>query len=348
MSDFSKKLKQTAAVAVGLAIIAGAGGTWWYQSVYTATPEYALKQLEESVDKHDKEGFYKYVAIDHLLDSTSDAMLDGLVATTVPFGKENKEVLADFTNMFKVPVRQSLQNAVDNYVTNGRWEDANKEIGGSAVDADMIMVKAGLAQVEFRSAEVASVDKDAGTAVVRVKVYQSEADGEYDLNVELHQVDGVWQVYEITNFRQFMTFVSDARHQHMLAYMAQSDEIIAAHDKLIRDAERQIHLATSTGSLSDTGLRAELKSMVTEGMLLEWRRQKEELDQMEVPVAAQPLHKLRQKICDANISYAESYAKWLDTKAAADIKQSEESLRIARTLEQEADKMVRQTKQFMK
>lgn len=348
MSDISKRLKQTAAIAVGLAIIAGAGGTWWYQSVYTATPEYALKQLEESVEKHDKEGFYKYVAVEHLLDTTSDAMLDGLVATTIPMGKENKEVLADFTNMFKVPVRQSLQNAIDNYVNYGRWEDSNKEIGGSAVDADMIMVKSGLSQVEFRSADVVSVDEDAGTAVVRVKVYQSEADGEYDLNVELNKVDGVWQVYEITNFRQFMSFVSDARHQHMVAYMERSDEIIAAHDKLIRDVERQIHLATSTGSLSDTELRAELKAMVSEGMLAEWRKQKEELDQMEVPAAALPLHKLRQKICEANISYADNYAKWLDSKEAGDIKQAEESLRIARTLEQEADKMVRQTKQFMK
>lgn len=348
MSDFSKSLKRTAAVAVGLAILAGAGGTWWYQSVYKATPEYALSQLEDSIDRNDKDEFYRYVAADHLLDTTSDAMLDGIIATTVPMARENKEALSEFTQMFKIPVRQSLQKAVDNYVQYGRWEDSNKEIGGSSIDADMIMVKAGLAQIQFRSAEIASVDKDNDTAVVRVKVYQEEADAEYDLNVELRKVDNVWQAYEITNFRQFMSFVADARHQHMVEYMNKSDEIIAAHDKLIRDAERQIHLASSTGVLSDTALRNELKQMVSDGMLAEWKKQKEELDQVDVPAAAMPLHKLRQKICEANIAYAESYAKWLDSKSAEDIKKAEESLRIARTLEQEADKMVKQTKQFIK
>lgn len=63
---------------------------------------------------------------------------------------------------------------------------------------------------------------------------------------------------------------------------------------------------------------------------------------MSVPEAAGSLHRLRLKICDARIDAAANYARWMDDKKAATIRASDSSLRMAKTLEKEAELLTRQ------
>lgn len=343
MSGFSMQLKKTAAVAVGILIIAGAGGAWWYKGVYTATPEYTIHMLEDAVEHNDKDLVYKYVDVEHLLDTTSDALLDGLVASTLPVNVDNKEALAGFTQMFKNPIMQSLHNAMDNYILYGNWSESSKKDGApSPVDGDLIVERTGLAKISYRSAEPVEVDKENGTAVVKVKIYQEEADAEYELNVQLVKKDDVWQVYEVTNAREYIDFLSEARKKLLIEYMEKSGDIISAHDKIIRDIERDMHMMMTTGSLGDDSFRAEMKKIVLEKYMAEWQSQKAELEQLNVPAVANTLQKLRIRICDMNISYAENYAKWLDNKNVASLREAESSSKQARTLEQEAEKLAKQ------
>lgn len=54
-----------------------------------------------------------------------------------------------------------------------------------------------------------------------------------------------------------------------------------------------------------------------------------------MPAAAQSLQKLRLKICDLHIAYAQGYADWMTDKKAATLRDAERQLAQARTLEQE-------------
>ena len=119
MSKFIQSVKKRIIAFAVVAAVVAAAGCWWYVSYYTRTPEYSIKMVQEAVSQHDKEKLYKYVDVNHMLDTASDAMLDGLVQAMVPATGDTKEAVSSLTKMFKAPVIMSLQSAVDNYVAQG-------------------------------------------------------------------------------------------------------------------------------------------------------------------------------------------------------------------------------------
>ena len=76
MNGFMQSIKKRLiALGVVLVLLAAAGG-YWYVDIYTKTPEYTLKMVQEAVSDHNKEKLDKYVAVDHLLDTASDAEME--------------------------------------------------------------------------------------------------------------------------------------------------------------------------------------------------------------------------------------------------------------------------------
>lgn len=342
--------KRVIAFAVVAAVIAVAGG-WWYTGYYTRTPEYAIKMVQEAVTGHDKEKLYRYVDVNHMLDTASDAMLDGLVQAMVPATGDTREAVSSLTRMFKAPVLMSLQTAVDNYVEQGTWisRSADEKSIADSVDADVIVSRIGLPDIEFQKLESMAVDFDNGTAVAKVRVLQTEAGEEYTLDVELIETEGgSWQVYEITNFKDFIENLQSMRQKQVKAYLEESASLMAQHDAVIGEAEQEIAALWADGSLGSNATRSEVKAVLESRIIPDWQARKAELEAMSVPEAAGSLHRLRLKICDARIEAAASYAKWMDDKKAATIRASDNSLRMAKTLEKEAELLTKQVNAHVK
>ena len=197
MSKFIQSVKKRIIAFAVVAAVVAAAGCWWYVSYYTRTPEYSIRMVQEAVSQHDKEKLYQYVDVSHMLETASDAMLDGLVQAMVPATGDTREAVSSLTKMFKAPVIMSLQSAVDNYVEQGTWIDKNvdERSMAAAVDADMIVNRIGLPNISFQKLESVAVDFDNGTAVAKVQVRQTEADEDFTLDVELVETDsGIWQV----------------------------------------------------------------------------------------------------------------------------------------------------------
>ena len=345
MNRFMQSLKKRVIAFALVAVVIAVAGGWWYVSYYTRTPEYSIKMVQEAVSQHDKEKLYKYVDVNHMLDTASDAMLDGLVQAMVPATGDTKEAVSSLTKMFKAPVIMSLQSAVDNYVAQGTWIDKNvdERSMAAAVDADMIVNRIGLPNISFQKLESMAVDFDNGTAVAKVQVRQTEAGEDYTLDVELVETDsGIWRIYEIINFKDFIENMQRLRQRHVKAYLDESASLMEQHDAVIAAAEQEIAGLLANGSLGSNATRSQVKAVLENKLIPDWQARKAELEAMEVPDAAGSLHRLRLKICDARIEAAASYAKWMDDKKAATIRASDNSLRMARTLEKDAELLTKQ------
>lgn len=340
-----QSLKIRVAIFVLTAVVLAAAGGWWYAGYYVKTPEYAIKMVQEAAADHDREKLYRYMDVAHLLDAAGDAMLDGLVYAMVPAAGDTKEAVSSLTRMFKAPVVMSLQGAVDNYVEQGAWIDKNTDGGSMAdsVNADMIVSRIGLPDIEFQKLESMAVDKENGTAVAKVRVLQAEAGEEYTLDVELIETDsGSWQVYEIANFKDFIEELQMVRQRQVKAYLEESASLMLQHDALLGETEQELAALLAEGTLGSNDTRARVKSVLESRIIPDWQARKAELEAMSVPEAAGSLHRLRLKICDARIDAAANYARWMDDKKAATIRASDSSLRMAKTLEKEAELLTKQ------
>ena len=101
------------------------------------------------------------------------------------------------------------------------------------------------------------------------------------------------------------------------------------------------------GALGNDSIRSQVKK-VSEEQVADWQSRKTELEAMEVPDAAGSLHRLRLKICDAHIEASANYAKWMDDKKAATIRASDNSMKIAKTLEKDAELLTKQVNAHVK
>ena len=350
MNGFMQSIKKRLiALGVVLVLLAAAGG-YWYVDIYTKTPEYTLKMVQEAVSDHNKEKLDKYVAVDHLLDTASDDMLDGLIQAMVPATGDTREAVSNLSRMFKTPVVTSLRAAVMNYVEYGSWTNQKSDDNSvnSLVDADMIVNRIGLPSIEFQKLDSMAVDKEEGTALAKVRVLQTDSNEEFVLDVELcQQQDGLWQVYEIVNFKDFIEKLQNIRQQQVKAYLEESSQLMAQHDAVIAESQQRITAILAGGTLGNDSIRGQVKR-VSEEQVADWQSRKAELEAMEVPDAAGSLHRLRLKICDARIEAAANYAKWMDDKKAATIRASDNSMKIAKTLEKDAELLTKQVNAHVK
>lgn len=350
MNGFMQSIKKRLiALGVVLVLLAAAGG-YWYVDIYTKTPEYTLKMVQEAVSDHNKEKLDKYVAVDHLLDIASDDMLDGLIQAMVPATGDTREAVSNLSRMFKTPVVTSLRTAVMNYVEYGSWTNQKSDDNSvnGLVDADMIVNRIGLPSIEFQKLDSMAVDKEEGTALAKVRVLQTDSNEEFVLDVELcQQQDGLWQVYEIVNFKDFIEKLQNIRQQQVKTYLEESSQLMAQHDAVIAESQQKITAILAGSTLGNDSIRSQVKQ-VSEEQMADWQSRKTELEAMEVPDAAGSLHRLRLKICDAHIEAAANYAKWMDDKKAATIRASDNSMKIAKTLEKDAELLTKQVNAHVK
>ena len=325
------------AFAIALLLIL-VGGVYGYVNFYMKTPDYALQEIEVALEKHDQQKFERYVDLDSLLDHYYDSLMDGLLESNGALPQETMDTVSDFTQMLKAPLITSFRGAVLNYVQTGTWGDAPEgaEADLPSLDAGQVLEKSGLHKAVFRQLDSVAADDETGTAVAKARIYQEEAKAEFVLDVVLtQQADGDWRVTEIANFHEFVVFVSKARQDYLKQYAETTAAIIAKHDASMLAAQEQFNSLLSRGALGNEDTRHALKEFMEGTIKADWEQRKQELFEVPVPVAAQTLHKLRLKICDLHIAYAEGYAAWMEDKKAETIREADKQLKQAKTLEQE-------------
>ena len=334
--NFSRQGRLRLIIAVVIVALGVASGGYWYFGHYTKTPAYSLRMIQEAIQAHDQKQFERYVDVDSIVDNASDALLEGMMDADHSLSEDARATISGFAAMFREPLRASFKNVIIEYVRTGEWGGQSGE-DSVAIDSNVILTRTGLKSVDFRRIDSLEQDEEAGTATIGLRVYQEEVDGEFVLKAQMiRTASGLWQVKEITNFRDFITLIMKARQTQLKTYLEATDAILARHEANVKSADRKLVETLHRGSLGDTATRQAMKKIVQEEILPDWKQREAELDAVPAPQAAQVLQRLRRRICEARIRYAEAYAEWLDTKSAATIHQANELLKEATTLENEA------------
>lgn len=333
MSKFKKYLIGVFCIIILLLI----GGAYWYFAVHKNTPSYALERIEYALGSHDKKVFYEYVDTTSVLNGAYDSILKALMDSDATMGDDTKAAALDAVKILKTPVLHGFQKAVDSYVENGTWVAVENLKGGeeAVFDVGEIITQSGINDITFRGIDKI-IEKDENEAIALAKIYNNELEREFVFEIVLHKIDKSWKVVEIRNFEEFIILIGKIRQEKIHNYIEESRKIWQGHEEKMRDADFDLQRILSAKSLGKQGTRGELKSLMLDRISVDWKARKEELDALIVPKEVLVLHKLRLKIADLHIEYAEGYAAWLDDKKASTLRLAEDKIKQAKTLEQEA------------
>ena len=330
-----KRIKLAAGVGAAVAILAGVGYCFFHTD--TDTPDFAIKSVEKSIEKHDVKAFHRAVNLDSVLDSGYDGFVDGLTNFDSAMVPETRDAIRNFTQMLRAPLLLSLKAAVDSYVATG---DLNTQENIGVAD---LIQRTGLNDIEVHGVKnIERNDANENEAFADVIVFQPELGSEFPIRVVLaRQEDKSWQIVRVQNFQDFVAQVAQVRKAQIGDYLAKVAEINMRHELAIREAEQKFGTILSLGSLGQDNTRSELKNLMTDVYKKDWETRKQEFFSLHVPKDAETLHNLYMKICDLCIDYADDYSKWLDDKNALTIKSAETKLHQAQTLMTEAAQLAK-------
>ena len=223
----TKKLKYLLLFAV----IAIAAAVAWYFAYWVKTPQYSLGLIGSAVQKHDFAAFEKHVDMETLYSSAYD---DVVVAS---FGNErlSSPILAALVQNIKGVAVPILIDQTRQYVNGGTMEEADPS------DADSPMLqnngtdivnnlknKTGVNSMQYQGVE--KIQKNGSVAVVTIKVFDSELDKHFLVELAMQQLaDDTWQISKIDNLK---TLISE-RDQALQNKLA---ELNAPVQKQIDDA----------------------------------------------------------------------------------------------------------------
>ena len=337
---FSKQGKLRLIIAALILAAAVAGGFTWYFGYYTKTPEYSVRMMQEAVAKHDQEKFARYVNVENLVNTSCDALFEGIMDADASMNDAQRNAVAGYMDFFKAPLRAGFTSVIKDFVKTGEWGGNAGGTAALSVDSDVVVNKAGLKNITFRGIEGIEQNKEDSTAVVSACVFPEDVGQEFVLKGLLKKTeDGFWRLEEISNFREFIRFIAVSRQGRVKAYVEETDRIMQAHDAAIHELDKKFVDIVQTGNLSQDATRMALRKVMLEEILPDWQKRHEELAAVEVPQAAQTLHRLRLHICELRESYAKIYAEWLETKAAPTIRKANEMRRDVKEMESEAKRI---------
>ena len=180
-----KKKRKKIALGAALAVLAGAVSGWYFL-YYTRTPQYAVKLIRESVNKHDIVTFQDHTDLTRVVEKGYDAILTAQGENDVEDG---------YTEGEKDEVTRHLEELIHNGVLTGDWTDSYRK-----TNPDKVL------PVEWTALKVKDIQPGARypqDALVNVQL-DNPAVGTDTLVLHMHKNEkGDWQLVEITNLKGY-------------------------------------------------------------------------------------------------------------------------------------------------
>lgn len=196
-SELTTNKKKIVLAAVAAVIVIALLGYWYW----TKTPQYSLKQMQESVAKHDLAAFNKYVDIDSVTSRAIDQLLELKL-------NDPKDVQDDTTKNFAAGLIKILKpqlvavakEEMKTFVEKGTTELPDNQSPNNPKMKELLNTGSGKA--EFKG--VAYTNKDGKIATVGIDMFYPKLNSTTLLEVRMREMDGYWQIAEISNLASFV------------------------------------------------------------------------------------------------------------------------------------------------
>lgn len=180
-----RRKKKRIALGAVLAVLIGAVSGWYFL-YYTRTPQYAVKQIREAVNKHDIVTFQEHTDLTRVVEKGYDSLLAAQGENDVEDG---------YTEGEKDEITRHLEELIHNAVLTGDWTDSYRK-----THPDKVL------PVDWTALKVKDIQPGASypqDALVNVQL-ENPSVGTDTLVLHMHKnAKGDWQLVEITNLKGY-------------------------------------------------------------------------------------------------------------------------------------------------
>ena len=357
MDDYTWRMKLAArrrrrrrerliALGVLLAIIFGA---FLYFSVFTKTPEYAMREMVEAYKSGDAKTFRRHVDLNSVTLQAYDDLTSDLFKYDTQLTDRERSLFENFYVLIRRQMCNGAIKVINTYLDTGKWTLPGGILKGRqlGVDYDLLLDRSLIRHTAFIDLESVEHQGDAATATFSIVEEYSQVPFELkvtlkDLTNESFNIGSVdfelfgrqikfpgfsfnlggsdWKVVSVDNYKEYLDAVSPILKQNLADYIDATGEIVYRYNQSFAvNQDVFISIQKSPYGIMTTQQRAEASSYITDTIIPLLEDRQAELDKIPVPQGAQFLASLRQESTRVTIMAWQSYITGITENSAADL-----------------------------
>lgn len=318
-----------------------------YFSVYTKTPEYAMREMVTAYKDGDAKTFRRHIDLNSITLKAYDDLTSDLFKYDTRLTERERSLFENFYVLIRRQMCNGAVKVINTYLDTNEWTLPGEILKGRqlGVDYDLLLDRSlirhtsliDLEDVEHLGEEATatfSIVEDYTQTPFVLKVTLKDLANEsfnvgsfeFDIFGKKIKFPGLtfnlggsdWKVVSVDNYKEYLDTASPILQQNLEEYINDTADIVSRYNSDFEYYQDVfITLQKSPYGIMTKNQRAETSDYITNTIIPALENRQEELDQIPIPQGAQFLASLRQNSTQVTILAWQSYIKGITENSAA-------------------------------
>ena len=345
-------------------------GVFLYFSVYTKTPEYAMREMVTAYKSGDADTFRRHVDLNSITLKAYDDLTSDLFKYDTQLSERERTLFENFYVLIRRQMCNGAVKVINTYLDTGKWTLPGEMLKGRqlGIDYDLLLDRSLIRHTSLIDLEEVEHHGDEATATFSIVEEYSQvpfvlkvtlkdlANEGYNIGGKEVEIFGRkikfpgltfnlggsdWKVVSVENYRGYLDAVSPLLRKNLADYIDNTEEIVYRYNKSFEIAQDVfISLQKSPYGIMTQNQRTETSNYITNTVIPLLENRQAELNQVEIPHGAQFLAQLRQESTQVTILAWQSYIKGITENSATALDTAESLHKQELVLDQRIEEIV--------
>ena len=325
------------------------GGIFFYFSVYTKTPEYAMREMITAFKAGDANTFRRHVDLNSITAAAYDDLTSDLFKYDTQLTDRERSLFENFYVLIRRQMCNGAVKVINTYLDTGEWTLPGDILKGRqlGIDYDLLLDRSLIRHTSLIDLEEVEIQDENVTATFSVVEEYSQvpftlkvtikdlANDSFNIGGKDFEIFGRkikfpglsfnlggsdWKIVSVDNYRGYLDAVAPILRKNLAEYIDNTAEIVYRYNGDFEyEQDVFISLQKSPVGIMTANQRVEVSNYISNTIIPSLENRQAELDQVPVPQGAQFLASLRQESTRVTIMAWQSYIKGITENSAADL-----------------------------
>ena len=341
-----------------------------YFSIYTKTPEYAMREMVAAYKAGDANTFRRHVDLSSITLAAYDDLTSDLFKYDTQLTDRERSLFENFYVLIRRQMCKGAVKVLDTYIETREWTLPGEILKGRqlGIDYDLLLDRSlirhtsfiDLEDVEHQGEETTatfSIVEDYSQTPFTLKVTLKDmasdgfnvGGGEFEIFGKKITFPGLtfnlggsdWKVVRVENYRGYLDAVSPILRKNLADYIDATEEIVFRYNQeFAAEQNNFITLQRSPYGIMFANQRVEVSNYITNTIIPSLENRQAELDAVPVPEGAQFLASLRKESTRVTILAWQSYIEGITENSATALDTAESLHKQELVLDQRVEEIV--------
>ncbi len=341
-----------------------------YFSVYTKTPEYAMREMVEAYRSGDAETFRRHVDLNSITLTAYDDLTSDLFKYDTQLSDRERSLFENFYVLIRRQMCNGAVKVINDYIDTREWTLPGGILKGRqlGIDYDLLLDRSLIRHTSFIDLEGVEHHGDEATASFSIVEDYSQvpfvlkvtlkdlANESFNIGGNEFEIFGKklkfpgftfnlsgsdWKIVSVDNYRGYLDAATPILRKNLADYIDATEEIVYRYNRTFEAEQNNfISLQRSPYGIMLANQRTDTSNYITNTIIPSLESRQAELDEIPVPEGAQFLANLRKESTRVTILAWQSYIKGITENSAADLDTAESLHKQELVLDQRIEEIV--------